>query len=347
MAEGYSNAGIARRLYVSEGTVEKHVQRIFPKLRLSETTDDHRRVLAVLTFLDARTLGPPAASGPFDQILDGRPRERGFRQEADGGHRLHQIHQILFGIGRDHDHPCGTTVGRVGQQASEVQPALRSEVDVDEGTSGRSSSRRATASAVVDATPTTRSPSPSRTRRAASRNSSLSSTIRRRSGMGLISMTGRRRRDHAANRTIRDRSAGRENVLLAGKTSGPSGATVMQGTSRVAPDPKEKHMSHTLDRTATATAIRPFAVQFHDSELDELRTRVTAHAASRERTRSGRLTGRPVGHDPRTGALLGDRVRLPAGRGAAECRPPVRDRDRRARHPLHPREVARTRTPCR
>ena len=54
MAEGYSNAGIARRLYVSEGTVEKHVQRIFPKLRLSETGDDHRRVLAVLTFLDAR-----------------------------------------------------------------------------------------------------------------------------------------------------------------------------------------------------------------------------------------------------------------------------------------------------
>jgi len=54
MAEGYSNAGIARRLYVSEGTVEKHVQRIFPKLRLSETGDDHRRVLAVLAFLDAR-----------------------------------------------------------------------------------------------------------------------------------------------------------------------------------------------------------------------------------------------------------------------------------------------------
>ncbi len=54
MAEGYSNAGIARRLYINEGTVEKHVQRIFPKLRLPETGDDHRRVLAVLTFLDAR-----------------------------------------------------------------------------------------------------------------------------------------------------------------------------------------------------------------------------------------------------------------------------------------------------
>ena len=54
MAEGYSNAGIARRLYINEGTVEKHVQRTFPKLRISETGDDHRRVLAVLTFLDAR-----------------------------------------------------------------------------------------------------------------------------------------------------------------------------------------------------------------------------------------------------------------------------------------------------
>jgi serine/threonine-protein kinase PknK len=54
MAEGYSNAGIARRLYINEGTVEKHVQRIFPKLRISETSDDHRRVLAVLAFLEAR-----------------------------------------------------------------------------------------------------------------------------------------------------------------------------------------------------------------------------------------------------------------------------------------------------
>jgi len=54
MAEGYSNAGIARRLYINEGTVEKHVQRIFPKLRIYDTGDDHRRVLAVLAFLDSR-----------------------------------------------------------------------------------------------------------------------------------------------------------------------------------------------------------------------------------------------------------------------------------------------------
>jgi DNA-binding NarL/FixJ family response regulator len=54
MAEGRSNAGIARRLWVTEGTVEKHVRAILTKLGLAETDDDHRRVLAVLTFLEAR-----------------------------------------------------------------------------------------------------------------------------------------------------------------------------------------------------------------------------------------------------------------------------------------------------
>jgi serine/threonine-protein kinase PknK len=54
MAEGRSNAGIARALFVSEGTIEKHVHSILPKLQLPETTDDHRRVLAVITFLEAR-----------------------------------------------------------------------------------------------------------------------------------------------------------------------------------------------------------------------------------------------------------------------------------------------------
>jgi len=53
MAEGRSNAGIARRLVVSEGTVEKHVRSILSKLDLEETDDDHRRVLAVIRFLDA------------------------------------------------------------------------------------------------------------------------------------------------------------------------------------------------------------------------------------------------------------------------------------------------------
>jgi DNA-binding NarL/FixJ family response regulator len=54
MAEGSSNSGIARRIWVTEGTVEKHVHSILAKLRLPETEDDHRRVLAVIAFLDSR-----------------------------------------------------------------------------------------------------------------------------------------------------------------------------------------------------------------------------------------------------------------------------------------------------
>ncbi|HEX4532423.1 MAG TPA: response regulator transcription factor [Acidimicrobiia bacterium] len=54
MAEGYSNSGIARRLSVTEGTIEKHVNSILMKLELTESQDDHRRVLAVITFLDGR-----------------------------------------------------------------------------------------------------------------------------------------------------------------------------------------------------------------------------------------------------------------------------------------------------
>ena len=53
MAEGRSNAGIARLLWVTEGTVEKHVNSILRKLRLPDSEDDHRRVLAAITFLNA------------------------------------------------------------------------------------------------------------------------------------------------------------------------------------------------------------------------------------------------------------------------------------------------------
>jgi serine/threonine-protein kinase PknK len=54
MAEGRSNNGIAHRLYITEGAVEKHVRSILMKLRLPTTEDDHRRVLAVVTYLEAR-----------------------------------------------------------------------------------------------------------------------------------------------------------------------------------------------------------------------------------------------------------------------------------------------------
>ena len=62
MAEGRSNAGISRRLWVTEGTVENHVHHIMAKLRLPEADDDHRRVLAVITFLRP-SLGDPNQAG--------------------------------------------------------------------------------------------------------------------------------------------------------------------------------------------------------------------------------------------------------------------------------------------
>jgi DNA-binding NarL/FixJ family response regulator len=51
MAEGRSNSGIAHKLWVTEGTVEKHIHSILQKLPLQDNEDDHRRVLAVLAYL--------------------------------------------------------------------------------------------------------------------------------------------------------------------------------------------------------------------------------------------------------------------------------------------------------
>ena len=53
MAEGRTNAGIAARLFITEKAVSKHINNVFTKLDLSPAEDGHRRVLAVLTYLNA------------------------------------------------------------------------------------------------------------------------------------------------------------------------------------------------------------------------------------------------------------------------------------------------------
>ena len=51
VAEGRSNGAIAEQLFLSKKTVDSHISQIFMKLDLRESAEDHRRVLAVLTFL--------------------------------------------------------------------------------------------------------------------------------------------------------------------------------------------------------------------------------------------------------------------------------------------------------
>jgi DNA-binding NarL/FixJ family response regulator len=59
MAEGRSNAGIAGALVVGEGAIEKHISSIFSKLNLEAAPNDHRRVMAVITYLQTPNLSSP------------------------------------------------------------------------------------------------------------------------------------------------------------------------------------------------------------------------------------------------------------------------------------------------
>ena len=88
---------------------------------------------------------------------------------------------------------------------------------------------------------------------------------------------------------------------------------------------------------STSTEIRPFTFDVSDEELDDLRSRINATKwPDRE---VGSLTGRAARDDPGARRLLGDGLRLAHVRGAL-CGPAaLRHRDRRGRHPLHPRPL--------
>jgi DNA-binding NarL/FixJ family response regulator len=69
MAEGFSNQGIAARLVVSVAAIERHVTSIFAKLRLTPTSEDHRRVLAVLLYVHSQNRGQSARPKQSDHPL--------------------------------------------------------------------------------------------------------------------------------------------------------------------------------------------------------------------------------------------------------------------------------------
>ncbi len=74
MAQGRSNAAIAAALVITDRAVEKHVTSIFTKLGLPPTEDDHRRVLAVLRYLESSTDPPPGAAAPSGAAPDAAAR---------------------------------------------------------------------------------------------------------------------------------------------------------------------------------------------------------------------------------------------------------------------------------
>ena len=98
---------------------------------------------------------------------------------------------------------------------------------------------------------------------------------------------------------------------------------------------------------AQDAAIRPFAIDVPDADLDDLRRRIAATRWPEQGARRRSVAGRAAGDDAGARPLLGDRLRLAQGRGETQRAAAVHDRDRRGGHPLHPREVAARRTRCR
>jgi DNA-binding NarL/FixJ family response regulator len=84
MAEGLTNAGIARRLWLTERTVETHIRNLLTKLGIDESVG-HRRVLAVLTFLEVRGHAGPGVGGAHQTASSAALRARAASGSAPSG----------------------------------------------------------------------------------------------------------------------------------------------------------------------------------------------------------------------------------------------------------------------
>jgi DNA-binding CsgD family transcriptional regulator len=84
IAEGRSNAAVARRLHLTERTAESHVHSIFTKLDLLDSDNDHRRVLAVLAYLDGANV---SAATPLTTARTWSGHGNGSRRPAESSGR--------------------------------------------------------------------------------------------------------------------------------------------------------------------------------------------------------------------------------------------------------------------
>ena len=168
MAEGRSNAGIGRRLWVTDRTVEKHVHSILLKLQLPEADDDHRRVLAALAFLEATLALEHGAD-----TLGGQGR---LGQEPDRGAVRDHVREVPLLIRRDEDDRAASRLPDSASRSARSNPLSSPRSMSTRQTSGRNERASCVASSIVDATPTTSMPWPSNSSRAAVRNRELSST---------------------------------------------------------------------------------------------------------------------------------------------------------------------------
>ncbi len=183
-AEGRSNAGIARCLWVTEGTVEKHVRSILMKLRLPETGDDHRRVLAVLAFLEARLTDYPPASGRATS------RSSPCTAAADSSHLGRNAMAGLAASRSARSSSAWVEImmtctgwARAASRRARSNPLSAPSSTSTRATSGRASRAWRSASAVPVTAPTTRNPPVSSVLRAIWRKPGLSSTSRQRTAM--------------------------------------------------------------------------------------------------------------------------------------------------------------------
>jgi DNA-binding NarL/FixJ family response regulator len=131
LAEGRSNAGIAHQLWITEGTVEKHVRSILARLRLPETEDDHRRVLAVLAYLESLNLSADdRALRLMENAEHGCRREIFLGQERDRRGVGDHVLEVRCGVGGDENDASLILAALFDQQLSDIKAGRLAQLNV-------------------------------------------------------------------------------------------------------------------------------------------------------------------------------------------------------------------------